>query len=91
MLPIAPVSRGEPVTSSSRQKPKVACRHARQILSVQHKMRDAPFERLFHARRMAMHQFAQMGQDRLRKGLCLRDIGVDAGVAAYAGHLAATR
>src|SRR3546814_6140254 len=53
-------------------------RHAREILSVQYEMRDAPFQRLLNAGCMLMHQFAQMVQDRLREGLRLRDIGIDA-------------
>src|SRR3546814_6285725 len=65
-------------------------RHAREILSVQYEMRDAPFQRLLNAGCMLMHQFAQMVQDRLREGLRLRDIGIDARVAVQPGHRAAT-
>src|SRR3546814_17975968 len=65
-------------------------RHAREILSVQYEMRDAPFQRLLKAGCMLMHQFAQMVQDRLREGLRLREIVIDARVTVQRGHRAAT-
>ncbi len=67
-------------------------RHIGERAAAQNEGGHAPFDRFLDIGKLAMHQVAQMGQDRLRKGLRLRDIGIYARVAAFhPGHRAATR